>query len=369
MEKAASLYLDVLRLAAALVVFTVHAHYLLPDGLPVLWRLAEWGGEAVYVFFILSGFVIAYVVHSRKDRAADYLSARFARLYSVVLPALLVTMLLDVAGAMLAPSEYPASFKEEMTALVLSAFFSNEVWFISLWPPSNIPFWSLSYEFWYYMIYAAAYFIPRRGVKMLAVVSLCALSGPKIVLLMPIWLLGVGAFAISKRMRLSPHAAALLALASFAGSSVLIASGAKASWRAWTLAELGPTAQALEQSAGFLYAYAFSIPAALHIVAMVKLAPWIGQLRPWCEHMVRKASAHTFAIYLLHFPILKFLVAATATMSLGLLQTPLILALTLAIIALLGTACERVKTPMKRWFQFWLDRLARVLPASSAAVL
>jgi peptidoglycan/LPS O-acetylase OafA/YrhL len=54
MNKPASLYLDVLRLAAALVVFIVHAHYLLPGGMPGPWWLSGLGGEAVTLFFVPS---------------------------------------------------------------------------------------------------------------------------------------------------------------------------------------------------------------------------------------------------------------------------------------------------------------------------
>jgi len=360
MNKAASLYLDVLRLAAAVVVFIVHAHYLLPNGLPILWRLASFGGEAVIAFFVLSGFVIAHVVRTREDRATDYLASRFARLYSVVLPALLVTLLLDLAGAMLAPARYGSSLEEDAYGLLLSLIFANEIWFTSHQPLSNTPFWSLGYEFWYYMIYAAARYVPSRSGKAIAVTLLCAVCGPKILLLMPVWLLGVAAYVIVTRARITTLISALLALTTLAGLSILIATDAKSAWSAWTHAELGALAQALGPSAHFLYSYAFGLLATIHVVAMVSLAPSFGKLWHICERAVRAASAQTFAIYLLHYPILKFLVEATATVELGVLGAPLIITLALAFIAMLGTACDRSKPGMKRWFHVQLAKLTRM---------
>ena len=71
MRPATSVYLDALRFLAAALVFVVHANYSqVTGGMPVLWRFAGLGNDAVMVFFVLSGFVIAYV--------ADQMPIRFA---------------------------------------------------------------------------------------------------------------------------------------------------------------------------------------------------------------------------------------------------------------------------------------------------
>lgn len=355
MHNAVSLYLDTLRLAAALVVFIIHANYLLPGGVPLAWHASSLGGEAVTVFFVLSGLIIAHVVRTRETRAGSYVAARLARLYSVVLPALLVTVVLDVAGAALAPAGYAAPAAQQAWGLAASLLFANELWFMQVRPPSNTPFWSLGYEFWYYMIYAAACYVPGRRRKCAAVAALCLACGPKILLLMPAWLFGVAAYPFIGRRRPRPSAAALLAVATAVGLYLLAASGAKAEWRAATIAVLGAPALALGPASHFLYSCAFGLLATVHIVAMAALAPACAGLWHGCERAVRAASACTFAIYLFHYPLLKFLAAATATAGLGMLRGPAVMAAALAVIAALGPACDRMKPALRRWFR---DRIA-----------
>jgi peptidoglycan/LPS O-acetylase OafA/YrhL len=357
MSKAASLYIDVLRLIAALAVFAVHVHYLLPGSVPGLWRLASLGGEAVTVFFVLSGFVIAHVVRTRERRAADYLASRFARLYSVVLPGLALTAVLDVAGKLIAPADYAFTSSQELRTLLASLLFANELWWCSLAPPSNTPFWSLGYEFWYYLLYAAQCYVPDRRRRWAALLLLCAICGPKILLLLPVWQLGVAAYAITCDHRPRPGMAVLYALLSAIGLYLLVATGMKAEWRDATVAALGPLANSLGPSIHVLYTYAFGLLTTLHLVAMVALAPLFGRLWSVGERVIRVTSAQTFAIYLFHYPLLKFLVSVTAGM--GALRGPVVIAVTLGVIAALGSLGDRLKPGLRRWFVNVQERIAR----------
>jgi peptidoglycan/LPS O-acetylase OafA/YrhL len=63
MDKTTSLYLDVLRFSAAILVLLSHSATFLDIYLPVL---SDFGSEAVAVFFVLSGYVISYVVAKKK---------------------------------------------------------------------------------------------------------------------------------------------------------------------------------------------------------------------------------------------------------------------------------------------------------------
>jgi peptidoglycan/LPS O-acetylase OafA/YrhL len=330
MTRPLSLYIDLLRLAAALVVFIVHAQFLLPGGVPALWRLSSLGGEAVTVFFVLSGFVIAHVVRTREASAIDYAAARLARLYSVALPALAVTLLLDLARA--------ASLQDQAASTLASLLFVNEVWFNALRPPSNTPFWSLGYEFWYYAIYGAARFVPGRARKYASVALLGIACGPKILLLMPAWLFGVAAYVHARR--LCTKAALIVALLSTAGLCALVATGAKPAWHAASFAaQLGPSAHAS-------YTLVFGALAALHLAAMTTLVPRYGNALARCENPIRKAAALTFAIYLFHYPILKFLVPLAPAAA----RAPVAMAAALLAIALIGPACDALKPVLLRAF-------------------
>ena len=104
MNRETSIYLDLIRFTAAVFVFLTHASREQSSG-GFLWQL-QFGREAVDVFFVLSGFVIAHVVETRERSALAYAVARAARLYSVALPALALTFLLDRIGQPLRPENY-----------------------------------------------------------------------------------------------------------------------------------------------------------------------------------------------------------------------------------------------------------------------
>src|SRR5262249_15744522 len=102
MKPATSLYLDVARFLAAFAVFAVHVGGQRFSG-GLFWRLSEAGAPAVSVFFVLSGFVIAHVLEPRERTLVDYTASRFGRLYSVVVPALILTAVCDLASVLRNP--------------------------------------------------------------------------------------------------------------------------------------------------------------------------------------------------------------------------------------------------------------------------
>ena len=219
MRATTSVYLDLLRFTAAAVVFFGHAYpQRLTGGVPGLWRFGSLGNDAVMVFFVLSGFVIAYVVDRKERTFAGYAISRLARLWSVVVPALLLTVAADAAGSWLAPALYAPNWfvtDQPLWRIAANLLFVNELWFTSVRPFSNVPFWSLGYEFWYYAIFAAACFLSSWQ-RVLALAAIAAVVGPKILLLLPVWLLGVGAYRWTKARPLSERAGGVLAVGTVA---------------------------------------------------------------------------------------------------------------------------------------------------------
>lgn len=132
MEPLFSLYLDVVRLAAALLVFQSHTNFrLLTASIP---RLSAYGHSAVVVFFVLSGYVIAYVVDTRERDARRYAISRGARIYSVVVPALALALVLDSIGRYINPSTYigQAPHDSWFARVMATLTFSNEPWGLSI---------------------------------------------------------------------------------------------------------------------------------------------------------------------------------------------------------------------------------------------
>ena len=102
--KAESLLLDVIRISAAALVAVGHiTQPYFSTGWPDLTFLAE---GFVAVFFVLSGFVIRYVTCRRRGTFESYSKDRASRIYSVVIPALLVTVIADSIARHVNPAFY-----------------------------------------------------------------------------------------------------------------------------------------------------------------------------------------------------------------------------------------------------------------------
>src|ERR1700680_3766033 len=101
MPRSTSIYLDLVRFLAATTVFVAHANFdRFTGGLPFLSRLGmDIANDAVIVFFVLSGLVIAYVANTKENTLREFFLSRFARLWSVVVPALFLTVILDYVGS------------------------------------------------------------------------------------------------------------------------------------------------------------------------------------------------------------------------------------------------------------------------------
>ena len=213
-----SLYLDVVRFAAALVVVLSHAWLVLFPGYPLHWP----GPAAVIVFFVLSGFMMAYVTDRRDRSLADYALDRLSRLWSVALPALGFGIVL---GPYVSQSVFMPELADSNVAVrtAANAVFMAQAWFLDFAPPLNGPFWSLNYEAWYYAIFGAWTYLPRASRAPVAIL-LSLIAGPKILLLMPCWLLGVLVYRTMQRRRVSEKTAVLLWICSLVAAALLIKS-------------------------------------------------------------------------------------------------------------------------------------------------
>lgn len=193
MNSLVSVRLDAMRAIAALCVFCSHFAQLGVAGTnsETLWTLGRLG---VVAFFVMSGYVIAYVAECKHAFLRDYMEARFARLYSVFIPAIALTVMLDGLGRVLDPTVYQSypqinSFKVLAYLPFFLSFMFENSWFSLRWL-SNGPFWSIAYEFWYYVIFGVLIYLPKKRV-VIPLFGALLLAGWKILLLAPIWVLGV----------------------------------------------------------------------------------------------------------------------------------------------------------------------------------
>lgn len=308
-----SVYLDLLRYFAALMVYLFHAghfsHYRLPF-------FGTYGGLGVAVFFVLSGFVIAFSSTGKRRDIVDYFIARFARLWSVALPAILLTLVLDTVGQWLALSAYapmqPYPAYKWIAASGITALFLNEIWFLDIWLGTNGPFWSLSYEFWYYAIFATLIYF--RGWQRVAMAGLVmCIAGPGILVAFPVWLLGVGLFhLLHKHMSADRTRLGLGALlVSIVCLTLYILMGGSKIFTALPIAY--PLANLKSWGINFWpQSYVVGFLIALNIYGFARMQRVFRSPSEQTVRLVRTTAETSFGLYLFHYPLMYFCKAILA---------------------------------------------------------
>jgi peptidoglycan/LPS O-acetylase OafA/YrhL len=221
LSERASTHLDLIRGMAALAVLTNHLRNLFFVNYPqlahknaaltALYAFAALGHQCVMVFFVLSGFFVsASVLKYRTPEAwsaRGYAINRLARLYVVFLPALVFTALSDFIARQLPFGDlyfnHPVpDFGQVIFAAQdnLKQFFGNLFFLQTITVRSfgsNGALWSLSNEFWYYVIWPLVFLAiaagprTRRLIAAAAAVLLLALLPASKSASFLIWLLGV----------------------------------------------------------------------------------------------------------------------------------------------------------------------------------
>ena len=316
---------DAIRGAAALIVAVAHCwqifiYPLTGDTLPfrILGSLAAW---SVATFFLLSGMLIATSINRRAATGdfqfRSYIAARVLRIYPPLLTAVAITI-----GAVLIIQAFRLYGAEgyQLPGDVAAARERADIWWpdilstllltYNFLPPSlfpawlpinsylffNGPLWSLSYEFWMYVL---------AGVAAAAVISRKWIAAPIAILLIwriliappgttqfwvvaAVWLAGFAAGwawplieRISSRWILVGAAAFLVASLTIAGTD----------WAAFAVSPYGGTAQ----NCFYLGASGLLLCATIVSVRMRRGSP---------AGLFARAGAFSYTLYLVHFPLM-----------------------------------------------------------------
>ena len=356
-----SLYLDCCRfLAAVMVVLSHFSPYGAIEAGSGRWWLSL-GRESVVVFFVLSGFVIAYTTERKNPRLRDYCVARCTRIYSVALPLVLLGFaaagLLVLSGLATLPQFYQLG--KPWLYLPLHLLFMGELWTVSEPPPLLAPYWSLGYEVWYYVLFGAAFYL--RGLRrIVAVGSLLLFVGPKLWLLLPVWLAGVAAYHWQKTFTIARP----LALVGWIASLVLLAAFKAGDFdgtlRTLALAAWPFPGLPLKSADRFLADYVVCALVVLNFLC-AKGAGFGALLR--IEKPVRWLASYTFTLYLVHALVMQvWLIVYPHRRS----DTIDVLSLVVVIVCatwLVGEVTEQRKS----WFERVFVRMAARWPVGNRA--
>jgi peptidoglycan/LPS O-acetylase OafA/YrhL len=169
--------------------------------------------QAVVVFFVLSGFVISHAVDglnqkqnlSVNQKMNKYFIDRFTRIYLVLIPVILLTILVDILGSranldlFLDNSIIPFNnyiFRIAANVLSLQGTYGYRVQL-----GSNPALWSIGYEFSYYIFFIILAIRPLDKKSILLIILFALVKGNEIMLYSLIWLSGVVAYKIYTRLK------------------------------------------------------------------------------------------------------------------------------------------------------------------------
>lgn len=276
----------------------------------VFYGFTAYQHEAVAIFFVLSGFFVGGSVLRQIENFdfKRYLTFRITRLWVVLIPVLLVTLILDTLTGETFPRILAGEFRERWSlgprpemafSLSLVTFFGNLGFLQTLFCPvfgTNGPLWSLAYEFWYYILFPLCLYVlgflkARTSLRLIAAVF-CG----TVLLIIPqamqigflCWLMGVVVFVLSRKVRFQSMAALAVALGIFAFGMV----GLKGEWL-----KSGPV------PAYFLAALFFA-PLCLFLAKETPLSQVLAG-----GGIAKILSEISYTLYALHFPVLMLMMA------------------------------------------------------------
>ena len=312
-------WLDHLRGLAAMLVASAHTYYALVSPLVGLegglYKASSFlAYQAVYIFFMVSGFAITLsmignVTRGGRFAVREYAAARFARLYPPLVLAVLIAVVVwgviqvfDLHGSTtfaLGGERYLLRQKVTMNwgEIITPLLFINRI-FVAAGTEMNGSLWSLSFEFWIYVIagLCCSALINRSRLALVLFFALLALYcyhhrfGTFYFYYLPVW--GVGSLmALYSYGAKSTIVRVLFALSVVAAAVTLVA----CLWR-YGAGCLLPAAQ--DKSANLVHAcIAILLCAGLHHSPELKIPPRFFALFDW-------AAEYSYTLYAIHFPLL-----------------------------------------------------------------
>lgn len=352
MNKSFSIYLDLVRFSAACLVYLYHSNQrqLVKEILPA----SNYGHASVIVFFVLSGFVIAFITDTREKRFATYAASRISRVYSVALPAVFLTIALDAVGRQLAPVFYGYPFDKFLLRSAASLLLLNEVWFVSITSFSNVPYWSICYEMWYYVAFGLLMFLPTRA-GLIAVCVMALVLGPKILLLAPIWALGVLLYRWRKLNDMTEPVGWLLVVCSIVSIVLFHQAGITEQTAAFFKALIGEKWHAeFTFSKFFVSDYLLGCLVFLNFAGMRRVCSRMEPVLIVFERPIRFLAGYTLTLYLLHQPLFLFWAAVLRGDPSGYAYWWITTVLVALSVLLIGYVTENKRHALKKWLELKL---------------
>jgi peptidoglycan/LPS O-acetylase OafA/YrhL len=280
------------------------------------------GHQAVIIFFVLSGLFISKSVIKSINKNSwswrNYLVNRLTRLYIVLFPALILGFILDSAGLYFFDYSF---FPHDMIERISFEVFLGNIFYLQGFAitvfGTNDPLWSLSFEFWYYLLFPAILLIFMKNTKklfklvyLILVIGCLFFIGKSVSLYFLVWLMGL----------------VVLITPSINIKSILVRYTLKLTTFVFFVASLGISRLGLishDFLGDLLVSGTFSILvyATIHLKTNGNMFQKIKEIY---FSFAKKISSFSYTLYLIHFPLLIFTFALFDSLGIGKMQPNLI---------------------------------------------
>ena len=264
---------------------------------------------------MISGFLVGgrtiLNLHDKGFGIVDYLVHRFSRIYTVLIPALIVGFILDrlgieffnASGIYNHPDQfYTNSFGNNIAKhLSFNTFVGNVMQLQEIIVPSlgsNGPLWSLANEWWYYVLFGLCVIAYCPGRRLTRVVACGAIVAMLMVLPLSIslwfvaWGVGVGVAVLDRYWAGWPF---------FAGATIAVVCFVVVRWTdAWLMHSGVATDLAMD--------FALDLTVALGYSAALVCAKNVKEPRKFWS-LNRGLASFSYTVYLVHFPAMVFIAA------------------------------------------------------------
>lgn len=301
MNKGMSIYLEFVRVFATLLVLFSHASEFAPEEFQLAIAPLKLGRDGVILFFVLSGYVITWCAVEKEKDWKTFAISRAARIYSVAIPGLLLGAAISyyISSQQDVPLDY--TLQKPWIYYPLFLTFNSQSWVGFIFPAGNFPFWSLSFEVWYYAFFGAL--IYTKKIKTIVVLAILIIMGPYIILFLPLW--GLGSLLYFFKNKIVPTKS--IAFIIFSSTLVLFIlskiNQLDSFFDNYNVLLLGPLSTYLPAQQ-FLGDYYLAIIATINFYAAFHLNLSFGNA---LSKIIKTFANFSFSIYMFHTPIFLFL--------------------------------------------------------------
>lgn len=297
MNKGMSIYLELIRVIATLLVLLSHASEFAPKTLQVMFSELRLGRDGVILFFVLSGYVITWCAIEKEREWKKFAISRAARIYSVAIPGLLLGIMVSLFISFQQATPIDYTIKKAWIYYPLFLTFNSQSWLGFIFPAGNFPYWSLSFEVWYYVFIGTLFF--AKKLKIVAIVTVLLLMGPYIIMFLPLWALGALLYLAKDRFVPSRLFAAMLFCITFVLFIAIKINHLDNTVDAYNVALLGSLNNYLPAKQ-FLGDYLLAIIATLNFFAAYHLNFPFNRIT---TNIVKTVAGFSFSIYMFHTPL------------------------------------------------------------------